>query len=169
MKTKSVVLSLILGMFIIIGIIGTVGCSTGKEEGPDAESEPYPMADPSSYPLGSPEMVFAEYLVAWKNKDWNRMLQCTRLSWRNRQKEPVEVIKLYYGLKALLGAKIIDTDNASNVSVDITAGIYYKQVIGSKAVQEKSITARLIRESAVGQPSQDGEWRIDPLSTLKEE
>ena len=126
----------------------------------------YPMVNPDSYPEGSPERAFAEFLSSWQKKDWNRMVKFTQKTWRNERKgNPAEMLEAWYGLRDLLGAEIIKARRISDVTRDITATLHY--AIGSK-VKTSTITARVIKETAPYSPSPKGEWGVNPLSTLKE-
>ncbi|MBA7490112.1 hypothetical protein ES702_00646 [subsurface metagenome] len=126
----------------------------------------YPMVSASSYSADSPERAFVEFLISWREKDWSRMAQFTQKTWNSKEKNPAEFLDVWYELKDLLGAEIIKKSTVSDVTVDITATVYY--AVGSK-IETKKITARVIREVAAYTPSPKGEWGVNPISTLREE
>ncbi len=132
---------------------------------PAPAPESYPMVKIGSYPEGSAERAFAEFLTAWKDKDWDRMAEFSQITWRSAQNNPAEMLNSAYGFKDLLGAEIIKKSDVSDVMVDITATIYYRIA----QVEKKSITARVIRETAPNKPSSEGKWGVNPISTLREE
>lgn len=127
---------------------------------------PYPMPNVNAYSLTSPERAFVEFLISWQKKDWNRMTKFTQLTWRDTETKPSETLEAWYGFKDLLGAKIVSKNAETNVVVDITATVYY--AVGSE-IMTKTITARVIRESAAYSPSPTGQWGVNPLSTLRED
>ncbi|MHC1583295.1 MAG: hypothetical protein ACXQTM_01465 [Methanosarcinales archaeon] len=125
----------------------------------------YPMVSADSYSANSPERAFAEFLISWQKKDWDRMVEATEITWRSGEKNPAEMLEAWYGFKDLLGAEITKQSINSDVSADITATVYYR--FGSK-IEKKAITARVIREVAPYTPSSNGEWGVNPVSTLRE-
>jgi hypothetical protein len=135
----------------------------------------YPQINPDDYQQGSPERVLAEYLVAWQNEDWNKMLGSTQLTWRSQTKEATERLKAQHEFMKLKGAEMISakTPPGVNGSVcqDIIATIFYTVPAGEKKfrkmVKEKKIKARLIRESAPFKADKDGEWGVNPVSALR--
>ncbi|HUV75789.1 MAG TPA: hypothetical protein VMW00_03940 [Dehalococcoidales bacterium] len=132
---------------------------------PTPAPESYPMLKVDSYPPSSAERAFAGYLTAWKNKDWNGMAEFTQMTWRSENENPAQMLENAYGFKDLLGAEIIKKSEVSDVMVDITATIYYRIA----KVEKKSITARVIRETAPNKPDPEGKWGVNPISTLREE
>jgi hypothetical protein len=94
------------------------------------------------------------------------MVKFSQKTWRSGEPNPAEKLEDWYGFKDLLGAKITKRTPVSNVTVDITATIYYS--FGSE-IETKIITGRVIREVAPYKPSPNGEWGVNPISTLAEE
>lgn len=126
----------------------------------------YPMVSTSTHSADSPERAFVEFLISWREKDWSRMAKFTQKTWNSKEKNPAEVLDAWYGLKDLLGAEIIKKSTVSDVTVDITATVYY--AVGSK-IETKKITGRVIREIIAYVPSPRGKWGVNPISTLREE
>ena len=126
----------------------------------------YPMVSASSHSADSPERAFVEFLIAWREKDWSRMEKFTQKTWNIKDKNPAETLDAWYGLKDLLGAEIIKKNTVSDVTVDITATVYY--AVGSK-IETKKITGRVICEIVAYVQSPRGEWGVNPLSALREE
>ena len=126
----------------------------------------YPMVSASSYSANSPEKAFVEFLISWREKDWSRMAQFTQKTWYGKENNPAQILDASYGSRDLLGAKIIKKSTVSNVTVDITATVYY--AVGSK-IETKEITARVVREIAAYVASPRGKWGVNPISALREE
>jgi len=133
---------------------------------PAPEPESYPMVKVDSYPAGSAERAFAEFLTAWKDKDWDRMAEFTQITWRSNEENPAEMLNAVYGFKDLLGAEIIRKEEwGSDAAVKITATIYYRIA----QVEKKTITAMVICETAPYEPNPEGKWGVNPISTMREE
>ena len=94
------------------------------------------------------------------------MEKFTQKTWNIKDKNPAETLDALYGLKDLLGAEIIKKNTVSDVTVDITATVYY--AVGSK-IETKKITGRVICEIVAYVQSPRGEWGVNPLSALREE
>jgi hypothetical protein len=126
------------------------------------------MVDASSFPEGTAERAFAEWLTAWKDKDFNRMAAFSESDWRNSESDPAAVLEAQYGDVELIGAEFTDVVRTSDVANDITATIYRLGFFGTD-VLKKRITARVFRETESGELSPAGEWGVNPISTLREE
>jgi hypothetical protein len=132
---------------------------------PKAKEPTYPMVKADSYLIGSAERAFAEFMISWQKKDWGKMMKFTQKTWKSSQTNPPEMLEAWYSYRDLLGVKINNKISVSNVTEDITATIYY--TFGSE-IKTKIITARIIREVAPFKPSTNGEWGVNPTSTLAE-
>ncbi len=129
-------------------------------------SQPIPMVDVNSSSEGTAERVFAEWLIAWKDRDFDRMATFSQKTWLDVHDNPAELLEAQYGFKELLGAEFTNIVRTTEVANEITTMIYYS--LGSD-VQEKQVTARVIREAAPYEPSPAGDWGVNPISTLAEE
>lgn len=135
----------------------------------------YPQVNPSDYQQGLPERALAEYLAAWQECAWGKMLESTQLTWRNQTPAAVERLKSQHEFMKLNGAEMISakTPPGVNGSVcqDIITTIYYTVPLGEKkfrkTVKEKKIKARLIRESAPFKANKNGKWGVNPVSALR--
>ncbi len=135
------------------------------EPTPTPVPESYPMVEVDSYPAGSAERAFAEFLTAWKDEDWNRMAEFTQITWRSIEPNPAQTMWGMYEVKDLLGAEIVNVSKVSDSCIDITATIYYR----ISQVEKKNITGRVICEIAPYTPNPGGDWGVNPDSTLREE
>jgi len=129
---------------------------------PAPASESYPMVEVSSYRVGSAERAFAEFLTAWKDEDWDRMAEFTQITWRSDENNAAETMRLMYGPVELDGAEIIEKEVLSDVMVDITAVIYYREIYKS------NFYATLICETEPHHPDPEGKWGVNPTSTLRD-
>lgn len=153
----------------------TVTASPEQTPAPTVEPTPaptetpvttYPMVDVNSFSEGTAERAFAEWLTAWKDRDFNRMAAFSQKTWLDGEDNPAETLEAQYGFKELLGAEFTNIVRTTEVANDIAATIHYS--FGSD-VQKKQITARVIREAAPYEPSPAGDWGVNPISTLREE
>ncbi len=124
------------------------------------------MVDVNSFSEGTAERAFAEWLTAWKDKDFDRMFAFSEKDWQQSGGSPEE-LDAQYGSVELLGAEFTNIVRTSEVANDITATIYRLDFFGSD-VLKKQITARIFRETGTGELSPTGEWGVNPVSTLRE-
>jgi hypothetical protein len=128
----------------------------------------YPQLDLSSYPADAPERALAEYLVAWQNLDWERMAQFAQKTWKDGLANPAEDLMYQYDFKTLLGAELGEIEEVSEgTMVRITAKLYYS--VRPTEVRVVIIHAMVIRETGPYQPSEQGDWGVNPISTYEEE
>ncbi len=139
----------------------------------------YVMVKPSDYESGTAERAFAEFLVAWKKKDWNSMADVSQKTWKSSVNNAADGIKDIFDIKDLLEAKIIKTNDVSDMTPDgqnakdVTAQIRYS--VGSEAgvmgfqMHTATVTARVVRESAPYKLDSNGEWGVNPTSVSREE
>ena len=100
--------------------------------------------------------VVKTYFSGWKEKDYAKMYEVSQESWKSRNKE--DLLEAWYDFKDLKSYKIIKisgNDTAKQVSVEC------EYDMGSLGVKKCTVTANVINEN--------GEWGINPTSTLKEE
>ena len=126
------------------------------------------MVDVGSFSEGTAERAFAEWLAAWKAKDFVRMAAFSEQDWQNSEGDPAATLQAFYGDTELLGAEFTNKDRTSEVASDITATIYRLNFFDTD-VLKKRITARIFRETEAGELSPIGEWGVNPISTLREE
>lgn len=129
------------------------------------EITPYPMVSANSYSADSPERAFAEFLISWQKEDWSRMAEFTQKTWRSGVENPAGRLYSMYAIRELLGAEIRPNADHDEIVAQLMATIYYWSM---SEVQMKTIRAMVIRELAPYTPSAQGEWGVNPLSTLRE-
>jgi hypothetical protein len=126
----------------------------------------YSFQKPSSFDIGTPERVFAEYMLAWHEKDWARMANHTQSTWHAGEENPANTLQVYHDTKLLKGFEILKIVRTGEVLTDITYIAWYS--FADNKISSRQITARIIKEDGVYNPSVNGEWGVNPTSTLRE-
>ncbi|NIM59998.1 MAG: hypothetical protein GTO16_13820 [Candidatus Aminicenantes bacterium] len=111
--------------------------------------------------IKEPFDVLDDYFNAWKDKDWQKMLDCCQVSWREGQPDPIGDLKHWHGYK-LIEADIQHMAILSAVSVQGKVRIKYH--IARNVPKEIEVYPMLICEKAPLQPDPEGEWGVNPLS-----
>ena len=93
------------------------------------------------------------------------MLAYTQLTWADRD-DPAGTLAAFYDFKTLKGFEIIRTEPVSDIMTDVTLVVKYEAI--TNQVDTKEITARVIKEIAPFDPSPQGQWGVNPISTLRE-
>ena len=129
------------------------------------------IPNPKKYGENTPERTIANYLWSWKHGRWDEMVEFTQKSWRSKDRNPAQFLRLQYDFKQLVWAKIGNSENScpplfgQGTCVDIDVTLSYK--IGSRSKVVK-IRPRLVREIAPYQPSNKGTWGVNPISAIRE-
>lgn len=139
---------------IVATVIEKVNNTNNKSE----QNNAYKNIDTSAYNIGSPERIFAEYIMAWKNNDFSKMSSLCQTSWLKREPKAQEVLEAQYGFKKILGCEIIDINRKAEKATEVTVKVQY--TINGKDVIEKKIVGNIIKED---------KWGVNPISTLREE
>lgn len=117
--------------------------------------------------------TLAKFLDAWKAQEWEVMACCTQIAWRSKQSAPADWLQQFYGQKLLQAYEIKPfreiSASASRVPVEIQYRAASSRGFGrSASLYIRQIEAMVICESAPYQPTADGEWGVNPISTLRE-
>lgn len=126
----------------------------------------YPMVNPSSYQTNTPEYALSNYLLCWKNKDWDNMANYTQLTWKNGSKDPSSDLKNFYSISTLLGAEITGKQDISNIMKKINVTVYYTVGSPQNEVQTKNWQVVVLCESAAYTPNVNGTWGVNPVSAI---
>jgi hypothetical protein len=127
----------------------------------------YVFQEPSEFPPDSPERALAEYVAAWRDEDWARMVSYAQKTWVDAESDPAATLEAMYDFRALKGFEVKEITRISEVTSDITFAVSYEAI--PNQIDRKEITARVIRETAPYNPSPQGAWGVNPLSTLRED
>jgi hypothetical protein len=126
----------------------------------------YIFQQPSEFSQGSAERTLSEYMLAWKNQDWDKMASFAQKTWLSNKTEPAGLLEAWYDFKTLKGFEITNAKKVSNVTTDITCIVQYEAV--TNQISKKQITARVIKETAAYTPNEQGQWGVNPTSAIRE-
>lgn len=140
---------------------------------------------PSTQAAGSPQQALASYLYSWHAQDWVGMVNATQLSWRRRQSDPLQALRLAYQDMQLLGTRI--TQHGTPMVdvmplpldyitfIDMGVMVWWRSpdqlVAGSmKQLWLGRMVVRLVREGVDAKPrvlaDPHGVWGVNPVSCL---
>lgn len=111
--------------------------------------------------IKEPFEILVDYFDAWQEKDWEKMLGCCQISWREAQPDPIEDLKAWHDGR-LIEAEILHIIPLSAVSMQGKVRIKY--YIARNTPRETEIYPMLICEKAPLLPAPEGEWGINPMS-----
>ncbi|MCX6645817.1 MAG: DUF4340 domain-containing protein [bacterium] len=150
-------------------VSGEQNLSTSEgEQIPQEIHEPmYNFEELSQYGQNTSEYALVQYMIAWRDQNWNQMSQYVELTWKDSENDPVGMLEAWHDFKILKGFQIESVTRTSSVANDITYIIEYE--FGTNNVVKKRVTARVIRESAPYTTNENGRWGVNPTSTLAEE
>ena len=126
----------------------------------------YTFQQPSEFSQGSAERTLADYVLAWKNQNWNEMASFAQKTWLSTEADPAGLLEAWYNFKTLKGFEITNVEKVSNVTYDITFVVQYEAV--TNQISKKQITARVVKETAAYTPSEQGQWGVNPTSAIIE-
>lgn len=140
---------------------------TQPADTPSPATESYTFQTPESILEGTPERVVAEYVAAWKQKDWDGMVAAIDYDSRNRESDIAGQLKSSYDFKVLVGFEIQSVTRVSDVAADVTYAIWYDSEFSG--MESKVVTAKVLKMTADGSLNRNGEWGVNWISALKEE
>ena len=126
----------------------------------------YIFQQPSEFSQGSAERTLSEYMLAWKNQDWDKMASFAQKIWLSNETDPAGLLEAWYDFKTLKGFEITNVKKISNVTTDITCIVQYEAV--TNQISKKQITVRVIKETAAYTPNEQGQWGVNPTSAIRE-
>lgn len=126
----------------------------------------YVFQQASEFPQGSPERALAEYVAAWRDQDWQKMVSRAQITWVDADSDPAGTLEAFYDFKDLMGFEVTMIAAVSEVTTDVTFVVHYEAF--TNEVEKKEITARVIKETAPFETSTQGQWGVNPISTLSE-
>ncbi len=126
----------------------------------------YTFQQSSEFSQGSAERTLAEYVLAWKNQNWNKMASFAQKTWLSTKTDPAGLLEAWHDFKTLKGFEITNVQKVGNVTYDITFVVQYEAV--TNQISKKQIIARVIKETAAYTPSEQGQWGVNPTSAIRE-
>lgn len=127
----------------------------------------YIFQQPSKFLNGSAEHTLAEYVLAWRDKNWGKMSNFAQKTWVSNETDSEELLETWYDFKNLKGFEITNVEKVSETTIDITFTVQYEAT--TNQISKKKIIARVIKEIAPYKPSEQGEWGVNPTSAIREE
>ena len=110
--------------------------------------------------LGALQAI-TEFLVAWKNQDWQKVLDYCQISWVDASPDPMEELKILLGYK-LVEIGMIDLIPVSDVASRGKIKIEYN--IARGVSKKAEIEPMIICETAPLTPDIKGKWGVNPIS-----
>lgn len=125
------------------------------------------MIELEDYAEGTPEKALAEFVLLWKKRKWEALLEKCQLTWRSHQwpTPPQDLLRLQFAPFRLVDAKIGSPQPVTEATVDIGLTIDYEL---GRGVATRTLLARVIRESAPMTPDVKGAWGVNPTSLQRE-
>jgi hypothetical protein len=109
------------------------------------------------------ERVAQKYLKAWQRKSYAAMLTLAQPTWREAVKTPKTNLKVMHELYSLKAFNIQNAIPLSDIAIDIVTELTY--ILSGKLIS-KTHTLRIVCELGPFQPSENGKWFVNPLSTF---
>ena len=94
------------------------------------------------------------------------MVSFAQKTWLSKEKDPAGLLEAWYDFKTLKGFRITDAKKVSNVTTDVTCIVQYEAM--TNQISKKQIIARVIKETAAYTPNEQGQWGVNPISTIRE-
>lgn len=109
--------------------------------------------------------VMKEFLIAWKEKNWNGMFDLVQLTWKSKEENTVEALSYFFLGRRLKSWKfdkeLIPYGFKKEVVKDFQISITFEDLNGKK--RKGKIYPRLICEVAPYRASTNGTWGVNPL------
>ena len=113
--------------------------------------------------------VLDNFMLAWKNEDWNGMWKNSQKTWRSKEENNAERIYDLFGHKNLIEYKVVGFNEVSSCCTDVEVRIEYSiDPHDPFSTYEYTIRPRLLNELKEYCPSENGEWGVSPISMLRE-
>ena len=94
------------------------------------------------------------------------MVNFTQMTWLDISPDDPDRLAAFYDFKVLHGFEITGVEPISDVAARVTFAVAYELFAGE--VETKEITAMVIKEVAPWTTSPEGQWGVNPTSTLRE-
>lgn len=107
-----------------------------------------------------PKYIYANFLNAWKNKDYEKMVQFTTNEWRYKQENPVQSLKDIYSFKTIKSMKMLDSKQNGTEAYKISAFVEYSYIQNMKEKVSNSILPAMVIKNM------DGTYGVQPLSVF---
>jgi hypothetical protein len=108
------------------------------------------------------------FLLALGNREWDKMVEVSQLTWRATRENPVEEVEAMLGWMNLVKFRIFCTYPVQHeilpkgTMVDAKCFVEYKLPTGE--TRERNVMIRLACEKAPHEPDAEGTWGVNPIS-----
>ena len=111
--------------------------------------------------IQDPGQVLEEFLEAWGNKNWDKMMHLCQISWIHIQPNPLLAIKAKFNFKPIY-YEIREGRQLNPVVYAAIVKVKYAPARG--LVNQKDYAIRVIRESMPMIPDENGSWGVCPIN-----
>lgn len=122
------------------------------------------MIKPESYEPNTAERTLAEFMVAWKKRQWAEAASRLQITWAKNYHDPDQRLQAMFDAFKLRNAEIVKVETISDVMRDITVKAEYEF---QRRILDKTIVARVICEAEPFTPDVNGHWGVNPTSMLR--
>lgn len=118
--------------------------------------------------MKNPEEVTEKFLLALGNREWDKMVEISQLTWRSTREKPVEDIEVLLGWMDLVKFRVFCTYPVHHdtlpkgTMVDAKCFVEYKMPSGD--LHQRNVMIRLACEKAPHEPDAEGTWGVNPIS-----
>ncbi|MDN5049775.1 NTF2-like N-terminal transpeptidase domain-containing protein [Aliarcobacter butzleri] len=163
-----------LGIILTIIILIIISLSDNKEKETQSKSQitynlkelkdsAVYVLDTTIYQKNDPKYIYARFLNAWEDKDYEKMVQFTTNDWKYKQKDPVQELKNIYSFKTIKSMKILDSKQNGTEAYKLTAFVEYSYIEKMENKINNSILSAMLIKNI------DGTYGIQPLSIFMNE
>ena len=124
-----------------------------------------PQLSASKFRRTTAQRAVADFVNAWKAKDYKHMTAATQVSWRKGQVKPAQTLKNWFDLTTVHGARIVSTETSGEDGRRVTVDVYCNMPQSDPTIEQHEFM--VIRESEDGSPSPSGKWGVNPSSVLR--
>jgi hypothetical protein len=107
--------------------------------------------------------VVNAFCNAWMAKDWAKMLTVCQKSWAARY--DAATLKGWFESRPIQSFKIVGFEGFRPVMGDVVVMLDGKTVVRARLIKENPPTFGGMQNN----PSEDGEWGVNPISVLREQ
>ncbi|RXI27680.1 hypothetical protein [Aliarcobacter trophiarum] len=160
-----------LGIIIVIIVLIIMTPSDNKEK--ETQSKPQItynlkelkdntvyILDTTIYQKNDPKYVYAKFLNAWEDKDYEKMVKLTTNEWKYKQQDPVQSLKDIYSFKTIKSMKMLDSKQNGTEAYKVSAFVEYSYIQNMKEKVSNSILPAMVIKNM------DGTYSVQPLSVF---
>jgi len=123
------------------------------------------------YEEGTPESVYAHFLQAWQDRDFEGMLDYCQKYWVEGNSDPLNEIKVRFEpffIDCVLYIQDSERNDTNGLNTDIVRDLLALIEINYEGKKlKKKFVPRLIKENDSCCPSVSGTWGVNPVSALR--